>query len=71
MPVSYSSDFRMKIIEEIQKEKDTITKIADRFRVSRSFVYTLWSRFKETGEHQAKPRSGKNLPKLANSEKNK
>jgi len=64
MPTSYSSDLRLKIIEEIQEEKYTKTEIAKQFRVSRSFVYTLWSRFKKTGCYEAKPRGNTRPPKV-------
>jgi len=64
MPTSYSSDLRLKIIEEIQEEKYTKTEIAKQFRVSRSFVYTLWSRFKKTGSYEAKPRGNTRPPKV-------
>lgn len=64
MPISYSSDLRVKIIEEIQEEKHTKTEIAEQFRVSRSFVYGLWSRFEKTGSYEAKPRGNTTPPKV-------
>lgn len=64
MPISYSNDFRLKIIEEIKENNHTKTQIAKRFRVSRSFVYNLWARFKKTGSYEAKPRGNTTPPKV-------
>lgn len=64
MPVSYSNDFRKKIIEEIQEKKQTLPEVADRFRVSTSFIYALWSRFRETGAYEAKQRGGRKPAKV-------
>ena len=54
MPISHSNGFRKKIIEEIQEKKQTLPEVADRFRVSSSFVYSLWPRFRETGDYEMK-----------------
>jgi transposase len=64
MPISYSNDFRLKIIEEIQEGNHTKEQIAKQFRVSRSFVYALWARFKKTGSYEAKKRGGTKQPKV-------
>jgi len=34
------------------------------FRVSKSFVYALWSRFEKTGSYEAKPRGNTTPPKV-------
>lgn len=55
MPKPYSPDLRKKVIEEIQEGKYTKLQIAERFRISSSFIYELWSRYKATGGYEVKP----------------
>ena len=47
-----------KIIEEIQEKKQTLPEVSNRFRGASSFVYAVWSRFRETGSYEAKQRGG-------------
>ena len=64
MPKAYSSDFRKKVIEEIQEGQYSKPEIAERFRISTSFIYSLWSRFEQTGCYEAKPRGNPTKPKI-------
>lgn len=51
---SYSLDLRQKIIEVRQKEKLSIRKLAERFKVAKSFVQKILKQFQETGDVRAK-----------------
>lgn len=64
MPAPYSNDFRKKVIDEIQEGTHSKPEIAIRFRVSKSFIYSLWSRYKVTGSYEAKPTGSTTLPKV-------
>jgi transposase len=46
----YSIDLRKKIIEVRQQENISIRKLAERFKVAKSFVQKLLKRFEETGD---------------------
>lgn len=46
----YSIDLRKKIIEVRQQENISIRKLAERFKVAKSFVQRLLKRFEETGD---------------------
>ena len=63
----YSVDFRSKIIEVYEQEKISIRKLAERFKVAKSFVQKLIKQYRETGELSAK-KSGGSPPRKLNSE---
>jgi transposase len=46
----YSLDFRKKIIEVREQENISIRKVAERFKVAKSFVQKLLKRAQETGD---------------------
>ena len=46
----YSLDFKKKIIEVREQENISIRKLAERFKVAKSFVQKLLKRFEETGD---------------------
>jgi transposase len=46
----YSIDLRKKIIEVRQQENISIRKLAERFKVAKSFVQKLLKRFEQTGD---------------------
>ena len=46
----YSLDFRKKIIEVREQENISIRKLAERFKVAKSFVQKFLKRFEETGD---------------------
>ena len=60
----YSIDFRQKIIEVYEQEKNSIRKLAERFRVARSFVQKLLKQYKETGDIKPKRQGGNSPPKV-------
>lgn len=45
----YSVDFRQKIIEVYEQEDISIRKIAQRFKVAKSFIQKLLKQYRETG----------------------
>lgn len=61
---SYSLDLRQKILEVRQKEKLSIRKLAERFKVAKSFVQKILKQFQETGDVRAKKRGGSPPRKL-------
>lgn len=63
----YSTDFRQKIIEVYENEKISIRKLAQRFRVAKSFIQKLLKQYRETGDISPK-RQGGSPPKKLNSE---
>lgn len=63
----YSIDFRQKIIEVRDQENLSIRKLAERFKVSKSFVQKLLKRAKETGNISPLPQGGSS-PRKLNSE---
>ena len=54
----YSPDLRRRIVEALEIGEDTQSEIADRFRVSLSFVEKLWHRWRSSGNCDAKPHAG-------------
>ncbi len=60
----YSIDFRQKIIEVYEQEKISIRKIAQRFRVAKSFVQKLLKQYQQTGDIKPKHQGGNSPPKV-------
>jgi transposase len=60
----YSIDFRQKIIEVYEQEKNSIRKLAERFRVTKSFVQKILKQYQETGDINPKRQGGNVLPKV-------
>ncbi len=60
----YSIDFRQKIIEVWQAEKFSIRKLAQRFRVAKSFIQKLIKQHQETGDIRPLPQGGSPPSKL-------
>lgn len=60
----YSEDFRQQIIDTYFKGQESIRRIAQQFKVSRSFVQKLLKQYRQTGVVAAKPHRGGKLPKL-------
>ena len=46
----YSVDFRQKIIEVYEQENILIRKLAQRFKVAKSFIQKLLKQYRETGD---------------------
>lgn len=60
----YSIDFRQKIIEVYEQEKNSIRKLAERFRVAKSFVQKILKQYQETGDINPKRQGGNSPPKV-------
>jgi len=60
----YSIDFRKKIIEVREQEGISIGKLAQRFRVAKSFIQKLLKQSEETGNLQPQPQGGSPPPKV-------
>ena len=59
---AYSLDFRQKVIQVYEEEKLSIAKLAQRFKVAKSFVQKLIKQWRETGDlNPKKPPGGKRL----------
>lgn len=53
-----SIDIREKIIEVYLEGEESLRSVAERFKVSFSFVYRIWTKYKETGDLSPLPHSG-------------
>ena len=63
----YSVDFRSKIIEVYEQEEISIRKLAERFKVAKSFVQKLIKQYQET-EKLTPKKSGGSPPRKLNCE---
>ena len=54
MPIAYSTDLRTRIIDAWEAKEGSQRQLADRFKVSLSFVQRVLRRYRQTGERQAK-----------------
>lgn len=61
---AYSLDFRQKILETHNNEDISIRKLAERFRVAKSFVQKLLKQYRETGDIAPRRSGGNPKPKL-------
>lgn len=50
MPAPYSLDLRQRVIEAYQAKEGSLRQLAERFKVSLSFVRDLTRRYRETGQ---------------------
>src|SRR5919202_6333654 len=55
---AYSIDLRQKIVEAYNNQEGSYRQLAQRFRVSFSFVKRLLKRYKDTGKIEPKPHGG-------------
>jgi len=55
---AYSLDLRQKIVEAYNNQEGSYRQLAQRFRVSFSFVKRLLKRYKDTGKIEPKPHAG-------------
>ena len=58
MPKPYSIDLREKIISAYKNKEGSMRRLAKRFKVSLSFIYSLLRRVKQTGKISPKPHGG-------------
>jgi len=58
MAAAYSLDLRKKVLNAWQNKEGTQRDLAERFKVSLSFIRDLLRRYRETKEIAAKPQGG-------------
>lgn len=64
MPVAYSVDLRRRVIEAWQNQEGSQRRIAQRFKVSLSFVRNLLRHYRFNGQIEAKRRGGFVRPRI-------
>lgn len=64
MPASLSIDLRQRVIAAYEAKEGTVRQLANRFKVSLSFVRDLTRRYRETGTVKPKPHGGGAVAKL-------
>ena len=64
MPVAYSTDLRTRVIEAWTAKEGTQAQLAERFKVSQSFVKRVLSRYRSSGQTEAKPRGATLAPTI-------
>lgn len=62
MPVSYSGDLRRRVISAWETKEGSQRQLAQRFKVSLSFVRNLLRRYQDCGEIEARQRGGYQKP---------
>ena len=65
MPAPYSSDLRQRIIDAYEAKVGSQRQLAERFKVSLSFVRDLMRHYRSTGQVEPKPHRGGAVAKLA------
>lgn len=65
MPVAYSADLRRRVIETYIAKEGSQRQLAQRFKVSLTFVRNLLRHYRQTGKVEAKRRGGYMEPKIA------
>lgn len=58
MPTAYSTDLRQRVLDAYQAKEGSQRQLAERFKVSLSFVRDLMRRNRETGNVEPLPRRG-------------
>jgi transposase len=58
MPAPYSIDLRKRVINAYEAHESSQRQLSKRFQVSLSFVKSLISRYRKTGEISPKPHGG-------------
>ena len=66
MPVSYSGDLRRRVIEAYVAKEGSQRQLAQRFKVSLSFVRNLLRHYRQNGQIEAKRRGGYQQPIIQN-----
>lgn len=64
MPVAYSTDLRTRVINAWNAKEGTQAQLAQRFKVSPSFVKRVLRRYRISGQVEAKPRGATLAPKI-------
>ncbi|MHC5614889.1 MAG: helix-turn-helix domain-containing protein [Nostoc sp.] len=66
MPISYSGDLRSRVITAYVAKEGSQRQLAERFKVSLSFVRNLLCRYRQNGQIEAKRRGGYQQPTIQN-----
>ncbi|BBD70005.1 transposase (plasmid) [Nostoc commune HK-02] len=66
MPVSYSKDLRERVIRAWEAKEGSQRQLAQRFKVSLSFVRNLLRQYRTNGQIEAKRRGGYQKPTIVN-----
>ncbi len=64
MPVSYSGDLRRRVIKACVAKEGSQRQLAERFKVSLSFVRNLLRHYRQSGQIEAKQRGGYQKPTI-------
>jgi len=64
MPVAYSTDLRTRVIDAWSAKEGTQAQLAERFKVSQSFVKRVLRRYRSSGQTEAKPRGATLAPMI-------
>lgn len=64
MPIAYSADLRCRVIAAWQNREGSQRQLAQRFKVSLSFVRNLLRHYRQTGLVEAKQRGGHLRPRI-------
>ncbi len=64
MPVSYSGDLRCRVITAWLSKEGSQRQLAERFKVSLSFVRNLLRHYRQSGQIEAKQRGGYQKPTI-------
>ena len=65
MPVAYSTDLRTRVIDAWNSKEGTQAQLAERFKVSLSFVKRVLRRYRTSGQKEAKPRGANLVPTIS------
>jgi putative transposase len=65
MPVAYSTDLRTRVIDAWNAKEGTQAQLAERFKVSLSFVKRVLRRYRTTTQRGAKPRGATLVPRIS------
>lgn len=64
MPAPYSSDLRQRVIAAYEAQEGSQRQLAERFKVSLSFIRDLMRHYRNTGQFEPKPHAGGAVAKL-------
>jgi transposase len=64
MAAAYSLDLRKKVLSAWENKEGTQRELAERFKVSLSFIRDFLRHYRETGETKAKPQGGDRRSKI-------
>lgn len=65
MPVAYSKDLRTRVIATWEAKQESQRQLAERFKVSLSYVQRVLRCYRQTGQTEAKPRGATLQPKIS------